>query len=136
MSYAGFTPEWARHAVWYQIYPERFANGDARNDPTADGVRKGTGASDLEGWEVHPWTADWYQQQPYERRHGKDIWFDLPRRRYGGDLAGIIQRLDYLHNLGVDAVVPEPGVRVVFGPQVRRRHLPPHRPAFRPRPGG
>ncbi|MGV3322241.1 glycoside hydrolase family 13 protein [Streptococcus hyovaginalis] len=29
-------PEWVRHTVWYQIFPERFANGDRRNDP--DGV--------------------------------------------------------------------------------------------------
>jgi cyclomaltodextrinase / maltogenic alpha-amylase / neopullulanase len=27
------TPEWARHAVFYQIFPERFANGDPSNDP-------------------------------------------------------------------------------------------------------
>ena len=31
---AGFTPEWARHAVWYQILPERFANGQRSDDPT------------------------------------------------------------------------------------------------------
>ena len=27
-------PEWAKTAVWYQIFPERFANGDKSNDPT------------------------------------------------------------------------------------------------------
>lgn len=27
-------PDWAAHAVWYQIFPERFRNGDPTNDPT------------------------------------------------------------------------------------------------------
>ena len=27
------TPEWVKHTVWYQIFPERFANGDKSNDP-------------------------------------------------------------------------------------------------------
>jgi glycosidase len=27
------TPEWVKHAVFYQIFPERFANGDKKNDP-------------------------------------------------------------------------------------------------------
>ena len=27
-------PDWAKDAVWYQIFPERFANGDSSNDPT------------------------------------------------------------------------------------------------------
>jgi hypothetical protein len=35
------TPDWAQHAVWYQIFPERFRNGSASNDPT----------------NVTPWTA-------------------------------------------------------------------------------
>ena len=28
-----FTPEWAKDAIFYQIFPERFANGDTSNDP-------------------------------------------------------------------------------------------------------
>src|ERR1035438_5154458 len=31
-------PEWAKDAVWYQIFPERFANGDRTNDPTPHGI--------------------------------------------------------------------------------------------------
>ena len=26
-------PEWVKETVWYQIFPERFANGDKANDP-------------------------------------------------------------------------------------------------------
>ena len=34
MSPTDFVPEWAKRAVWYQIFPERFWNGDPSNDPT------------------------------------------------------------------------------------------------------
>ncbi|MDZ7680568.1 MAG: hypothetical protein U5J63_02375 [Fodinibius sp.] len=33
-----YAPEWARHVVWYQIFPERFCNGDSGNDPTRERV--------------------------------------------------------------------------------------------------
>ena len=29
------TPTWVKHAVFYQIFPERYANGDSRNDPAS-----------------------------------------------------------------------------------------------------
>ena len=32
-------PAWAREAVWYQIFPERFRNGDPANDPTLEDLR-------------------------------------------------------------------------------------------------
>lgn len=102
-----FTPEWAKHAIWYQIFPERFANGDPSNDPTPESLI-GARAGPTEGWQVHPWTSDWYAPQPYERRAGGDIWEHLPHRRYGGDLAGILQRLDYLQELGVNALYLNP----------------------------
>jgi len=99
-----FTPQWAKHAIWYQIFPERFANGDPRNDPTAASL----GLRDNAGWQVHPWTADWYELQAYEMNTGRDLWFNLQRRRYGGDIAGIIQRLRYLQELGVNALYLNP----------------------------
>ena len=45
------TPEWVKHTVWYQIFPERFANGDKSNDP--QGVK---------AWnpEDHPGREDFY----------------------------------------------------------------------------
>src|SRR4029079_6596969 len=49
------TPEWARHAVWYQIFPERFRNGDASNDPT-----------DHDYEHLVKWTSDWWKDQPGE----------------------------------------------------------------------
>ncbi|MDP4096016.1 alpha-glycosidase [Paenibacillus sp. P96] len=64
-------PAWVKDAVFYQIFPERFANGDPSNDP------KG----------VEPWGGE-------------------PRRDnfFGGDLQGVIDHLDYLHELGITGI--------------------------------
>lgn len=108
-SVSSFVPAWAAHAVWYQILPERFANGDPKNDPTLEslaGGRLAPGADD--DWRVTPWTADWYAMQPGETAPGKDKWMAIHDRRYGGDLAGIIARLPYLKDLGVTAIYLNP----------------------------
>jgi len=103
-----WVPGWARRVVWYQIFPERFRNGDPANDPTlAD--QDGAFPHDPDSpWRVHPWTSDWYELQPYERQSGRDIWTSIQRRRYGGDLQGVIDRLDYLRDLGVGALYLNP----------------------------
>lgn len=102
--YAGkyHTPEWAKHVVWYQIFPERFRNGDPGNDPTRERV-KGP-----EGWEISPWTGDWYQQADWEKSMGESFRKGVFHRRYGGDLQGIIDKLDYLKDLGVGALYMNP----------------------------
>lgn len=103
-----FVPDWAKGIVWYQIFPERFWNGDPSNDPRLED-QAGAWPHDLNPpWQVHPWTADWYELQPYERANGKGIWHNLQRRRYGGDLQGILDRLDYLQELGVDGLYLNP----------------------------
>ncbi|MGE5498709.1 MAG: glycoside hydrolase family 13 protein [Syntrophothermus sp.] len=57
---------------------------------------------------MHPWTSDWYKLQPWEKKNGRDIWFNIQRRRYGGDLQGILDKLDYLQDLGVTAIYLNP----------------------------
>ena len=47
-------PEWSNGLVWYQIFPERFRNGDLTNEPNKERVRG------PEGWTVGSWTSDWY----------------------------------------------------------------------------
>ncbi|MCU0611560.1 MAG: glycoside hydrolase family 13 protein, partial [Candidatus Eisenbacteria bacterium] len=101
-------PEWAKNVVWYQIFPERFRNGDSSNDPTLDDIRGSWPHDNASPWQIHPWTSDWYALQPYEQKNGRDIWFNLQRRRYGGDLQGIIDRLDYLRDLGIGAIYLNP----------------------------
>ncbi|MFC1480949.1 glycoside hydrolase family 13 protein [Candidatus Neomarinimicrobiota bacterium] len=99
---------WPQQIVWYQIFPERFRNGDSTNDPTlADGL--GSWPHDSESpWHISPWTSDWYELQPWEQASGHDIWHNIQRRRYGGDIQGIIDRLDYLQNMGIGAIYFNP----------------------------
>lgn len=68
-------PDWVKDSVFYQIFPDRFANGDPTNDP--------------------PNVQEW--GQPPDPIHFQ-----------GGDLAGIEQRLDYLQDLGVNAIYLNP----------------------------
>jgi len=103
-----WTPDWAKKAVWYQIFPERFRNGDPKNDPMLENIKGSWPHDNSSPWEVHPWTSDWYKLQSYEKKNGKDIWFNIQRRRYGGDIQGIIDKLDYLLSLGVNALYLNP----------------------------
>lgn len=84
------TPDWAKGAVFYQIFVDRFYNGDRTND--------------VLDWEYsyigEPTTrvTDWNQ---YPQAMGV-------REFYGGDLMGVIQKLDYLQELGVEAIYLNP----------------------------
>ena len=101
-------PEWAKRVVWYQIFPERFRNGDPKNDPAIEDIRGAWPHDTTSPWQIHPWTSDWYELQPYEKQNGKDIWRNINRRRYGGDLQGVLDKLDYLRDLGIGAIYLNP----------------------------
>jgi len=104
-----FVPEWAKTVVWYQIFPERFRNGDPSNDPTANDIIGADPQELPQYWRIHPWGSDWYKLQDYEKKNGdKELWKHLLRRRYGGDLKGIIDKLDYLQELGITALYLNP----------------------------
>lgn len=97
-------PEWAKGAVWYQIFPERFRNGNPNNDPIKEHV---VGDVDFD-WQVHPWASDWYKFQIWEEARGEDFYTVVFDRRYGGDLLGVLEKLRYLKDLGVDAIYFNP----------------------------
>ncbi|HOW88777.1 MAG TPA: glycoside hydrolase family 13 protein [Elusimicrobiales bacterium] len=97
-------PEWAKGAVWYQIFPERFANGDPSNDPEA----KDLGVPAPRGWKVTPWTGDWYSLAAWEKKNYGSFFRSVIHRRYGGDIQGIIDRLDHIERLGADAIYLNP----------------------------
>jgi cyclomaltodextrinase len=103
-----FVPPWAKHAVWYQIFPERFRNGDPSNDPTKDDIAGAYPDAPELPWRLHPWTADWYERQPWEISDRWPFHALLQRRRYGGDLQGIIDQLGYLQDLGINALYLNP----------------------------
>ena len=71
------TPSWVNDTVWYQIFPDRFCNGDHSIDPD----------------NVVPW-----------RDHGSVTNDEC----FGGDLAGITSKLDYLQNLGINGLYLTP----------------------------
>ena len=100
--------DWWSNVIWYQIFPDRFSNGDPKNDPTIGSLLNAYPNDTISPWQVHPWTSQWYELQPYEKQNGKDIWYNIQRRRYGGDLQGIINQLPYLSDLGISAIYFNP----------------------------
>lgn len=53
-----FVPQWAKTVVWYQIFPERFRDGDPANNPTVEDL-KGADPQELpKEWQIHPWGSD------------------------------------------------------------------------------
>lgn len=74
------TPDWVKHSVFYQIFPERFFNGDDANDPP-----------ETEAWGSEPKTDNFM----------------------GGDLAGIIEKLDYLND-GDPATHKDLGISAIY----------------------
>ena len=100
-------PQWAKKVVWYQIFPERFRNGDPTNDPTTEDIIGAWPFGDDREIQIVPWTSDWYQLQTWEQ-DGKGFYYHAQRRRYGGDLQGVLDKLDYLEELGVNAIYFNP----------------------------
>ncbi|MBU0494797.1 MAG: maltodextrin glucosidase [Chloroflexi bacterium] len=82
---------WVPNAVFYQIFPDRFANGDPATNPRPD---------EFEYRGHRPQTYPWGAPPPTEQF--------MPLLFYGGDLPGIVQRLDYLEALGVNALYLNP----------------------------
>ncbi|KKI93582.1 cyclomaltodextrinase [Bacillus sp. SA1-12] len=65
-------PDWVKSTIWYQIFPDRFANGNPENDPHG--------------------TLPWNSTEP------------TASTIFGGDFEGIIKRLDYLVDLGINGI--------------------------------
>lgn len=102
------TPDWAKKAVWYQIFPERFWDGDPSNNPTPLDLEGAWPYFVPEGWTTKTWTSDWYFQDDWEKNSGLDFYSNCGLRRYGGDLQGVISQLSYLEDLGINAIYLNP----------------------------
>lgn len=84
------TPDWAKGAVFYQIYVDRFANGDPSNDVLdREYIYIGEPVTRVTDWNKYP------------AKMGV-------REFYGGDLQGVLDHLDYLQELGVDVLYLNP----------------------------
>ncbi len=101
-------PAWSKDAIWYQIFVERFYNGDPKNDPTLEDITVPGQMEPPADWRVTPWTQQWFGQQPWEKKLNKPFNETIQFRRYGGDLQGVISKLDYLQRLGVNALFLNP----------------------------
>ena len=84
------TPDWAKGAIMYQIYVDRFYNGDPKNDVlTGEYTYIGEKVNHVDDWNKYP------------------AYMGV-REFYGGDLKGVIEKLDYLQELGIDAIYFNP----------------------------
>ena len=84
------TPDWAKGAVAYQIFVERFCNGDPTNDvETNEYIYIGRKSEHVDDWYSNPAQMDVH-------------------RFYGGDLQGVWDKLDYLQDLGVEVIYFNP----------------------------
>jgi cyclomaltodextrinase len=111
-------PQWSKEAIWYQIMVERFHNGDPTNDPTIASIQGTYPGYIPDTWQITPWTQNWYNEDLYFKDvHGQADFtgnvvhsFDAKTalRRYGGDLQGVLDKLDYLENLGINAIYFNP----------------------------
>ena len=107
-------PSWVKEAVFYQIFPERFCNGDPSNDvKNGEYTQSGYPTIQMEDWNQPALT--------YEQGHCLDF--------FGGDLQGIREKIPYLKELGVTALYLNP---IFFAPSSHKYdcldyfHVDPH----------
>jgi cyclomaltodextrinase len=65
-----FVPTWAKEAGWYQVFPERFRDGDSTNNPSVEDIVGDDPVEPPKQWQVHPWGSDWFELQAYEKANG------------------------------------------------------------------
>ena len=117
-------PNWAKEAVWYNIFPDRFYNGNHYNDPIFNEFGPEAFKSNrlheqnfveeykweksnnvISHFDRNRWTADFKEQVIWEKLGEREIDYSLKyARMYGGDLQGIKEKIPYMKELGINAV--------------------------------
>ena len=93
------TPDWAKEAITCQIFPDRFFNGDKSND-NARTTARGNQPIQHRDWNDIPANHSKTPDKDGDTQDCNDF--------FGGDLAGITQKLDYLKDLGITAIYVNP----------------------------
>ena len=117
-------PNWAKEAVWYNIFPDRFYNGNHYNDPIfnefgpeafkpnrlheqnfIEEYKWEKSNNVISHFDRNRWTADFREQVIWEKLGEREIDYSLKyARMYGGDLQGIKEKIPYMTELGINAV--------------------------------
>ena len=117
-------PNWAKEAVWYNIFPDRFYNGNHYNDPIfnefgpeafkpnrlheqnfIEEYKWEKSNNVISHFDRNRWTADFKEQVIWEKLGEREIDYSLKyARMYGGDLQGIKEKIPYMKELGINAV--------------------------------
>ncbi|WP_273831820.1 alpha amylase N-terminal ig-like domain-containing protein [Guptibacillus sedimenti] len=95
------TPDWMKEAVVYQIFPDRFYNGNEGNDDAKETAR-GPEPIEDQNWGELPDNPRLSDSANYD---GDGIWSN---DFFGGDIKGIQQKLDYIQSLGVNTIYLNP----------------------------
>ncbi len=107
---AGYeTPDWMKNAVIYQIFPDRFFDGDETNNQAQTTARGDVDYEYISNWYTWPENPEQEQMNPgaypSNAHKGDGQWSN---EIYGGDLEGITERIGYLKALGVNVIYLNP----------------------------
>ena len=117
-------PNWAKEAIWYNIFPDRFYNGNHYNDPIfnefgpeafkpnrlheqnfIEDYKWEKSNNVISHFDRNRWTSDFREQTIWEKLGEREIDYSLKyARMYGGDLQGIKEKIPYMKELGINAV--------------------------------
>lgn len=117
-------PNWAKEAIWYNIFPDRFYNGNHYNNPIfnefgpeafkpnilheqnfVEEYKWEKSNNVISHFDRNRWTSDFREQTIWEKLGEREIDYSLKyARMYGGDLQGIKEKIPYMKELGINAV--------------------------------
>lgn len=97
------TPDWVKNGIMYQIFPERFRDGDPVNNTPAGSFHYDIAGGSI----VRSEGTDW-NTPICDPRNENECFQIYGQNFYGGDLQGVIDKLDYLQDLGVTVIYLNP----------------------------
>ncbi|HEX9226244.1 MAG TPA: glycoside hydrolase family 13 protein [Arthrobacter sp.] len=103
-------PDWLRGGTMYQIFPDRFARS---SEPEAGGSTEDRAADQtdqaFEGQAAPDWAVpDWAVPCNWDTTPVEGAGPQTPYQFYGGDLRGVVEKLDHIQQLGADVIYLTP----------------------------